>query len=233
MPQRAPQRQARFSLPIRRNFPKAGLGSRDRFRLWLILGVTPGKTSASKYCRATPYSALIGFVQLIVTGREEESAEVAGLRNRTWNVHLLPADKLAGELQLGHVILADAIVFFVDMNEHALASPPTFPVGIGGQETLMHQVRRLSHSCAMLDGRKWSAVPIVMVLGGITPPYFREEFRLLATQDDAVLVEAATEFQPTVKAIPRGPEAHLSFRSSCASETRVTIWKRSSGKYAR
>ena len=55
----------------------------------------------------------------------------------------------------------------------------------------------------MLDGRKWSAVPIVMVLGGITLPYFREEFRLLATQDDAVLVEAATEFQPTVKAIQR------------------------------
>jgi len=143
------------------------------------------------------------LVQLIVAGREEPSSEITGFRNRGWAVHLLPADKLPAQLELGAVLFADAIVFFIDMNEHALASPPTFSVGIGGQETLMQQVRRLPHSCAMLDGRKWNGIPIIMVLAGIAAPYYREEFHRLAAEDSAVLVDAETEFQPTVNIIER------------------------------
>jgi hypothetical protein len=55
----------------------------------------------------------------------------------------------------------------------------------------------------MLDGRKWKAVPIVLVASGMATTFFGDELHRLTTDHDASLLEALPEFHPTAKAIER------------------------------
>lgn len=82
-----------------------------------------------------------------------------------------------------------------------LGSPLIYPVGVVAAQKLAQEVRRLPDSCAMQDGRKWKAIPIVIVLAGTAAAFFREELQLFAATEGAVFVEALPEFDVTFRSI--------------------------------
>ena len=144
-------------------------------------------------------------MNLIITGREDSSAEVEQLRNRNCAVEVMPSDKLLDRLKenLDFSLFADAIICFMEVDVTELGSPLIYPVGIIAGQRLVQEVRRLPDSSAMQDGRKWKAIPIVIVLSGTAAPFFREELNAFASSEDAVFVEALPEFEATFRSVDR------------------------------
>jgi hypothetical protein len=72
-------------------------------------------------------------VNLIITGREDSSAEVEQLRNRNCAVEVMPSDKLLDRLKenLDFSLFADAIICFMEVDVTELGSPLIYPVGSG------------------------------------------------------------------------------------------------------
>jgi hypothetical protein len=140
-------------------------------------------------------------VNLIVTGRENSSTEVDELRKRSCALDLLPTQRLLELLQQDlYPLLADAIVCFIDIEAWELGSPPDLNLETAG-ERFAREVRRLQGSCAMLDGRIWRAIPIVLVLSGTGVALSKERIGLLASSESVVFVEALQDFEPTFRAI--------------------------------
>ena len=137
-------------------------------------------------------------MNLIVTGRENTSIEVEQLRNRHCAVELVPSDKLLDRLRspFDLLLFADVIVCFIEVDAAELTSPLTYPIGMVAGQRLTQEVRRLPETRAMPDGRKWKAIPIVIVLSGTASSFFREELQRFASAESAVFVEALLEFDP-------------------------------------
>jgi hypothetical protein len=144
-------------------------------------------------------------VNLIVTGREDSSMEVEQLRNRHCAVEIVPSDKLLDRLRslVDSLLFADVIVCFIEVDWAELTSPLTYPIGLIAGQRLTQEVRRLPESRAMPDGRKWKAIPIVIVLSGAASSFFREELQQFASDESAVFVEAQVEFDATFLSIDR------------------------------
>jgi hypothetical protein len=144
-------------------------------------------------------------VNLIVTGRENASIEVDELRKRNCAVDVLPNERLLDILKqdLAPLLLADAIVCFVDIDDSEIGSPPTVGVQSAAGQRFVREMRRLSDSCAMPDGRKWKAIPIIVVLSGEDTYLSREIFGALAASEAVEFVEAAQDFDPTFRTIDK------------------------------
>jgi Domain of unknown function (DUF4263) len=142
-------------------------------------------------------------VNLIVTGRENATTEVDELRKRHCAVDILPNERLLDILkqELAPLLMADAIVCFIDIDESEMGSPPTQGVESAAGQRFVREMRRLPDSSAMPDGRKWKAIPIVVVLSGAETYLSREIFGALAASEAVEFVEAAQDFDPTFRAI--------------------------------
>ncbi len=139
-------------------------------------------------------------MNLLVTGRENSSVEVDELQKRNCTVDLLPTERLLDLLKkYPSTLIADAIVCFIDIEVWELGSPPTDLETAG--EIFAREVRRLPDSCAMLDGRKWKAIPIVMVLSGTGVAFSKERIGIVASAEAIVLAEARKDFEPTFRSI--------------------------------
>jgi hypothetical protein len=142
-------------------------------------------------------------VNLIITGRENSSAEVEQLRKRSCAVEIMPSGRLLDSLKqnVDFLVFADAIVCFIEVDAIEVASPLVYPVGITRGQRLTQEIRRLPDSRAMQDGRKWKAIPIIIVLSGTAAAYFREELKRFAASEGAVFIEALPEFEATFRSI--------------------------------
>jgi len=147
---------------------------------------------------------VIASVNLIVTGRENSSIEVEELRKRGCSVEIIPPSRLLDllKLEVSPFTVADAVVCFIEANQpELLTSPPTLGLQTYEGEKLAREIRQLPDSCAMTDGRKWKAIPIVIVLQGIESLLLRERIGRLAVEENVAFVEALPDFPPTFRAI--------------------------------
>ena len=144
-----------------------------------------------------------GSLNLIVTGRENSSSEVEELRNRHCAVDLFPIEALLNILkqEVSPFLMADALVCFINVEESERRSPPTTSIETVHGERFVREIRRLPDSCAMPDGRKWKAVPIVMVLAGVGGSMSKDRIGKLAATECIAFVEAEQDFPPTFRAI--------------------------------
>jgi hypothetical protein len=142
-------------------------------------------------------------VNLIVTGRANSSVEVDELRKRGCSVDLIPPARLLDLLkqEVSPFAVADAVVCFIETDQSEWLSPATLGVQTYEGEKLAREIRRLPDSCAMTDGRKWKAIPIVIVLHGLGGPLSRERIGRLAAEEKVAFVEALPDFPPTFRAI--------------------------------
>lgn len=141
-------------------------------------------------------------MNLIITGLDHSSAEVAEFQKRGCALDLVPTERLLDLLKQDPYpgLVADAIVCFIDTGALIMSLSP-ITVGTDAAETLVRKVRRLPDSCAMLDGRKWRALPIIMVLFGPEVALSWERMSILASAESIDFVEALQDFGETFRVI--------------------------------
>jgi hypothetical protein len=149
-------------------------------------------------------------VNLIVTGRENSSAQVDQFRKRGCSVETIPGARLPDILKqnLNPGLIADAIVCFVDAGAQEWESPTLHTLRMAEAQRVALEIRRLPEFCAMEDGRKWRAVPVLIVLSGDEVVLVADELRLLASSEAIVFVEALDNFDATFRAVDQSVRAY-------------------------
>jgi hypothetical protein len=142
-------------------------------------------------------------VNLIVTGREDSSTDVEELRKRGCAVDVVQTDRLLDQLEqnLDPSLLADAVVCFADASTTAFPKLRVHTARVATAQKLARQIRRLPDSCTMQDGRKWKAIPVVIVVSGRKAILAGDELKILASSEAVVFVEALQDFEPTFRTI--------------------------------
>ena len=203
-------------------------------------GLTSGASLAARCTRARSLLAnsatrlCNGSVNLIVTGVEDSSTEVDNLRNRGCAVETVPSDRLMDSLKqnLDCSMWADAIVCFMEVDATELGSPLVYTLSITLAQRVAREVRRLPDSSAMQDGRKWKAIPLVLVLSGTGAVFVSEGMKQFASSVDVDFVESLPEFEVTFRSINEAVRKYRqrilnefsNWASSSLIETEYIVW---------
>lgn len=111
-------------------------------------------------------------MRLVFTGLADEPGILEPWRKRGCAIEFIPLDRLVGAIQTAAVTGTDAIITlaypdrmaFTDEDGRTISTPLLAAIKAG------REVRTLPPTCAMSDGRKWNAIPFVVMLGVWTPP---------------------------------------------------------------
>jgi Shedu protein SduA, C-terminal len=106
-------------------------------------------------------------VNILVTGNREPTILTEVLRKMDCSVEFLPLERLVGNLKESRTtgLAADAIVTVV--HPDGVQREPGNYTLVNDVAKTVRELRNLDSMFAMKDGRKWSGLPVILILSGI------------------------------------------------------------------